>query len=45
MWRLSYWMLRAVSGIFFWFRRRVTPAGKVAVGIALVAAALGVDTS
>lgn len=45
MWRLSYWMLRAISGVFFWFARRMAPAGKVATGIAIIAAALGVDTS
>lgn len=44
MWRLSHWMLRAISGVFFWFAQRMAPAGKVATGIAIIAAALGVDT-
>jgi len=45
MWRFSYAMLRAISGVFFWFGRRIAPAGKVATGTAIIAAALGVDTS
>ena len=44
MWRLIYRLLHALSGLFFWFRKRVAPAGKIAVGVAIIAAALGVDT-
>ena len=44
MWRLSYRLLRTVSGIGFWFGARLTPAGGLVLGAAIVSGALGVDT-
>jgi uncharacterized protein (DUF58 family) len=45
MWRFAYWAYHSISGVFFWFRRRFSPAGKVAVGTTIVAGALGIDTT
>lgn len=45
MWRLSFVMFRAVSGVQRWIERRFTRAGWLVAGGAVVAAALGVDTN
>src|SRR5665811_152376 len=45
MWRLSYRIFSAVSGIWFWMTRRFTGAGFVALGTLVTAGALGIDTN
>ncbi|MFH1044441.1 MAG: DUF58 domain-containing protein [Pseudomonadota bacterium] len=45
MWRISYRLLRAASGVQYRLMRRFTPAGLFLGGCAVFAAALGVDTS
>src|SRR5215510_6831597 len=45
MWRLSYRMFHAVSSASFWFERRLTPAGMLVASAAILAGALGVDTT
>jgi uncharacterized protein (DUF58 family) len=45
MWRWSYRIFSAVSGIWFWMTRRFTGAGFLALGTLVTAAALGIDTN
>ena len=45
MWRLSYRVFSAVSGIWFWITRRFTSAGFLALGALVIAGALGIDTN
>lgn len=45
MWRLSFRIFRAVSAAQYWMERRFTRAGALVAGGAVVAGALGVDTS
>ena len=45
MWRLSYRMFHAVSTASFWFERRLTRAGMLVAGSAILAGALGIDTT
>ena len=45
MWRLSYRIYSAVSGIWFWMTRRFTGAGFLALGTLVTAGALGIDTN
>lgn len=45
MWRLSYAVFSAVSGIWFWMTRRFTGAGFLALGTLVTAGALGADTN
>jgi len=45
MWRWSYWVFSAVSGIWFWMTRRFTGAGFLALGTLVTAGALGIDTN
>lgn len=45
MWRLSYRIFRAVSGLWYWMTRRFTGAGFLALGTLVTAGALGIDTN
>ena len=45
MWRSSYAVFSAVSGIWFWMTRRFTGAGFLALGTLVTAGALGIDTN
>ena len=45
MWRLSYRILSAASGTWFWITRRFTGAGFLALGTLVTAGALGIDTN
>jgi len=45
MWRFSYRIFSAVSGIWFCMTRRFTGAGFLALGTLVIAAALGIDTN
>jgi uncharacterized protein (DUF58 family) len=45
MWRTTYWLLSRITGAFFWYNRRISPAGRVATGTLLVAGAFGIDTT
>jgi uncharacterized protein (DUF58 family) len=45
MWRLSYRVFNAVSGIWSWITRRFTGAGFLALGTLVTAGALGIDTN
>jgi uncharacterized protein (DUF58 family) len=45
MWRLSYRIFSAVSGIWFRVTRRFTGAGLLALGALITAGALGIDTN
>ncbi|MFH1043821.1 MAG: DUF58 domain-containing protein [Pseudomonadota bacterium] len=45
MWRWSYRVFSAVSGIWFWTTRRFTGAGFLALGTLVTAGALGIDTN
>jgi len=45
MWRISYRIFSAVSGIWFWMTRRFTGAGFLALGTLVTAGALGIDTN
>lgn len=44
MWRFSYLVFRAVSGLQYWIERRLTAAGLLLAGALVAGAALGVDT-
>lgn len=45
MWRWSYRVFGAVSGIWFWTTRRFTGAGFLALGTLVTSGALGIDTN
>jgi uncharacterized protein (DUF58 family) len=45
MWRWSYRIFGAVSGLWYWTTRRFTGAGFLALGTLVTAGALGVDTN
>lgn len=45
MWRASYRIFSAVSGIGYWMTRRFTGAGFLALGTVVTAGALGIDTN
>ena len=45
MWRLSYRMYHAVATASFWLERRLTRAGMLVAGSAVLAGALGIDTT
>jgi uncharacterized protein (DUF58 family) len=45
MWRISYRMFHAVATASFWFERRLTRAGMLVAGAAILAGALGIDTT
>jgi uncharacterized protein (DUF58 family) len=45
MWRISYRMFHAVATASFWFERRLTRAGMLVAGSAILAGALGIDTT
>jgi len=45
MWRASYRLFSAVSGIWFWITRRFTRAGFLALGALVTSGALGIDTN
>jgi uncharacterized protein (DUF58 family) len=45
MWRGSYRIFSAVSGLWFWMTRRFTGAGFLALGTLVTAGALGIDTN
>ncbi|MBI3937413.1 MAG: DUF58 domain-containing protein [Betaproteobacteria bacterium] len=45
MWRLSYRVFRAVSAVTRWTLRRLTAAGLLVLGVAVAAAAIGIDTT
>ena len=45
MWRWSYRVFSAVSGIWYWMTRRFTGAGFLALGTLVTAGALGIDTN
>lgn len=45
VWRLSYRLFSAVSGVWFWITRRFTSAGYLALGTLVTSGALGVDTN
>ncbi len=45
MWRLSYRIFSAVSGLWFWMTRRFTGGGFLALGTLVTAGALGADTN
>ncbi len=44
MWRLSYRILRGISGLWFWVHRRLTGAGLLVLSALIVAGALAADT-
>ena len=45
MWRLAYHSYRAVTGLQFWILRRFTTAGLLVLGMTILAAVFGVNTS
>jgi uncharacterized protein (DUF58 family) len=45
MWRFLYVIFRAVSGLSFWVERRFTHAGMLVLGVLIIAAVFGIDTS
>jgi uncharacterized protein (DUF58 family) len=45
MWHFSYRMFHAVSALSFWLERRLTRAGMLIAGAAILAGALGADTT
>jgi uncharacterized protein (DUF58 family) len=45
MWRSLYVIFRAVSGLSFWVERRFTHAGMLVLGVLIIAAVFGIDTS
>src|SRR5687767_16010332 len=45
MWRISYRMYHAVSTASLWLERRLTRAGMLVAGSAILAGALGIDTT
>src|SRR5262245_23556536 len=45
MWRISYRMFHAVAAISEWAGRRTTPAGLLVLSSAVLAGALGIDTT
>src|SRR6185295_16073901 len=45
MWRFSYRIFSAVSAASFWLNRRLTRAGMLVLGGAILTGALGIDTT
>src|SRR5689334_3462163 len=45
MWRSLYVIFRSVSGLSFWVERRFTHAGMLVLGVLIIAAVFGIDTS